>query len=392
MVNPARTVFTGLFIIGLMLSSDAWSWAQARFVHAAPLAAERSDTAISLYIAGDFSTAGVPHSYELHDIVYRNYTNFFGYPAADFDILIRSGVSGQVLVDTTITLESGFSHWIVLTGNGQQQPFDILVLRSQLPSWESGQHLLRYAHIAPVSEAARLSVFGHDGKAFSPELEQLSFGQSSGDVLVPVGQSRFSIHLDGQPGTILRPKPLTHDALDQATALLVIGDQINKPLSVMAVPGGELPMFEPGSGHPPVTIDNSVLGWWTSANTMAGEGLLLQPLPDQERLVGTIYTYANDDSGAQRWYVLESCHPHESGQGDCPAEAGFDGRRTRATVLSAEGARLAGDESATVSPVGWIELEFLSCNQAVANLTLDDGTFVAWELERLTKTVPCTLD
>lgn len=395
MSNAGRVTLVGLLLLSLTVTGDALSWAQARFVHAAPLAAERSETNISLYIAGDFSVGGFPHSYQLQNIVYRNYTNFFGYPAADFDIVIRSGSNGSKLVDTTITMESGHAHWIIFTGDGQHRDFDIQVVRAVLPAWDSGQHALRFVHAAPVADnapAASLAIRDVDGGLFAPDLDGLVYGQISADVYIPPGEAQFVVHAGDLSGRLLRPVPMQFEALTQATALLVIGDEVNQPLSMLAVPGGELGMLELDEEDAGPEVDNSVLGWWDTANTAAGEGLLLQPLPDQQRLVGTIYTYADDDSGDQRWYVLESCRPFDSGTGDCPALAGFDGRLARATVFSTKGARLGGSQPSILDVAGWIELEFFDCDQGLAYMTLNDGSTVTWELQRLTRTVPCTLD
>ena len=396
MPASCRTCLALAVLATMVVCDQAGAWVQARFIHAAPISADRNQTAISLYIAGDFSVGGFPHSYELHNIVYRNYTNFFGYPAADFDIVIRSGTNGAKLVETTVSLESGYSHWIILTGNGEQQPFDIKLVRSTMPAWDSGQHLLRFVHTAPVPDddsAAALSILDLAGAAFSPDLGSLTYGQASQDLLAPSSSlTRFVVHSASHQLALLQPEPFELNTLRQATALLVIGDQIHQPLSMLAVPGGELPMQEIDDGEDLAVVDNSVLGWWASTSSDAGEGLLLQPIPEQQRLVGTIYTYADDESGQQRWYVLESCQPDESGVGDCPPVAGFNGRLTTATVFATEGGRLGGSDPASVNAAGWIELEFIDCDQATAYMSLDNGSTVTWELQRLTRTVPCTLD
>jgi hypothetical protein len=389
-----RSARAGVLLIGLLLAGQALGWVQARFIHAAPISEERSQTAISLYIAGDFSVGDSGHSYELHNILYRQFTGFFGYPPADFDIVIRSGIDDARLVDTTVTLESGRHHWIILTGDGENEDFAIHMVNSELPAHDSGQHALRFIHTAPVAEGAPaglLAIRDLDGQAFATGLADLGYGQASPDVLVPPGELQFAVHASGQAQPLLRPAPVHIEPGTQGTALLMIGDGHRQPLSILSVPGGELTMLTDEGEVPPV-LDNSVLGWWDTANTAAGEGLLLQPMPDQQRLVGTIYTYAADGSGQQRWYVIESCRPDESGSDVCPDQAGFDGRQGQATVFAADGSSLGGDEPSTLSVVGWIELEFVNCDQGTAHLSLDDGSSVHWELARLTQTVPCSLE
>jgi hypothetical protein len=394
-MSHTRIAMIGLgFLLLLTWAVPGWTLTMARFVHAAPMAAERIDTSISLYIAGDFSANGFPHSYQLHDIQYRHFTNFFGYPAANFDVVIRKKIGGKKIIDTTIALESGFHNWIILTGDGDNQPFDLMVVRSQLPSWDSGDHALLFVHSAPVAPQApghKISIVDWQNTPFGQNLESLEYGQAA-EIIVPPGPSHFQINAAENGAALLKPAPIDLQALNQGTAVLLIGDGVNKPLSMLAVPGGELEMLEFEDPAVAVQVDNSVLGWWDTANSGAGEGLFLQPMPDQERLVGTIYTYADDDSGQQRWFVIESCRPFESGTGDCPQAAGFDGRLARATVFFADGARMGGSEPSTLTVAGWIEFEFFNCDQGLASMSLYDGSNVNWELQRLTRTVPCTLD
>lgn len=153
--------------------------------------------------------------------------------------------------------------------------------------------------------------------------------------------------------------------------LIAIGDGINQPLGVLALPVGQLDTRTP--------VDNSVNGWWQSANA-AEEGFVVQPIPARNQLVGTIYTYAADGSGEQRWFTIDS------------GEGGFDGREAMATVYTATGASLAGEANADIEAVGTLAIEFLSCSEGVASVMLDDGSEATWTLERLVQTVPCTLD
>jgi hypothetical protein len=384
-----------LLLLACSFSAQAHAWAQARFVHAAPISADSAQTAISLYIAGDFSSNDFPHSYELHNIRYRNYTSFFGYPAADFAVEIRSGVNGTRLVETTITLQSDHAHWIILTGDGEHQDYEIHLLSTVLPAWDSGQHALPILHAAPVpagSRAETLALSLPSGEPLDPVQPELVYGQAAEDLRVEPGELQFVVHSPDQAVEPSQAMTLDLDPLDQGTAIVIIGDGSKQPVSLLAIPGGELALPALEDQAPAAGVDNSVLGWWDTPNTDAAEGLLLQPLPDEQRLVGTLYTYADDDSGAQRWYVLDSCRPDQGGSEMCPDQAGFDGRHARATLLAAEGARLGGSEPAELRVVGTLEVLFDDCTRGQAWLSLDDGATVHWELDRLTRTVDCSLD
>jgi hypothetical protein len=191
----------------------------------------------------------------------------------------------------------------------------------------------------------------------------------SGFFAIPAGTYDLKVASNDGTANFIDPLPVDLPAGLDLT-VIAIGDGINQPLGILALPVGLLETRAP--------VDNSVIGWWQSANA-ADEGFVLQPIPARNQLVGTIYSYAADGSGAQAWFTIDS------------GEAGFDGRGAVGAVYTASGATLAGDEGADVEEIGTIGIEFLSCSEAVASISLDDGTEATWTLERLVQTVGCSL-
>lgn len=271
----------------------------------------------------------------------------------------------------SVDLADETDYTVLATGNGSTQDLALWPLVDDAEAPAEGNLNIRVVHAAPFaegSEATEVSVRTAAGDVVNG-LVGVPYFAESGYFEIPAGSYDLKVASNDGTANFIDPLPENLPAGLDLT-VIAIGDSINQPLGILALPVGLLETRAP--------VDNSVNGWWRSANA-ADEGFVLQPIPARNQLVGTIYSYAADGSGDQVWFTIDS------------GEAGFDGREAMGTVYTASGAALAGDESATVEEVGSIGIEFLSCSDAIASITLDDGTEATWTLERLVQTVDCTL-
>ncbi|MGB0513617.1 MAG: hypothetical protein ACPGJE_02110, partial [Wenzhouxiangellaceae bacterium] len=180
---------------------------------------------------------------------------------------------------------------------------------------------------------------------------------------------------------MIDPLPVTLPPDINVTAI-AIGDGVNQPLGILALPVGELETRDP--------VDLSATGWWGTTNS-SNEGLILQPIPAENRLVGTVYSYDPGGSGDPRWYTFDTCNPAVGASG-CPNPGGFDGFSATATVYEFTGGQFGDGSGVTGDVAGILAIELLDCDSGVASIELDSGDMLIWDLRKLIQTTDCSLD
>jgi hypothetical protein len=356
----SRLIFACLlfFLVGTASAQNA------RFIHVAPLAETESGTAVEFFLNGQQA---------ISNMTYGTFTGFLPLNMGNLEISVRRSSDDSLLVTKSTVLDNSGSHWIYLLGNGDSRPFELRVFDTTVPFIGGGDVPTYLLNAAIVDGLGPLLLTKADGS---------SAGVSPGGLLpVDFGQTQYILRQsgyrdykfttpDGRINRIdLAPMHLTPPPITDFLQLVIIGDGNHHPLSVLSVPGGLLDLLDP--------VDHSSLGWWDTPNTAAAEGLLIHALPAQNRVVGTIYSYADDDSGAQAWYTFDGIISHRSAMTE---------------VFASTGGRLGGDEPTTLEPVGTLALDFDDCHSGSAELSLETGTEVHWELARLTSEVECGWD
>ncbi|NBD96002.1 MAG: DUF4397 domain-containing protein [Gammaproteobacteria bacterium] len=352
-------------IIGLtamFAASSVLADARVRVVHAASFSDSLEGTSVTVTVNGDTL---------LEDFRFGDFTDYVDLPAGSYDLAVIPTGATDPAITASVDLTDETDYTVLATGNGSTQDLALWPLVDDAAAPAEGNLNIRVVHAAPfaaTSEATEVSIRTASGDVVNG-LVGVPYFAESGFFEIPAGT--YDLKVASNDGTVNFIDPLPADlpaGLD--VTVIAIGDGINQPLGVLALPVGQLETRAP--------VDNSVIGWWRSANA-ADEGFVLQPIPARNQLVGTIYSYAADGSGEQRWFTIDS------------GEGGFDGREAMGTVYTATGATLAGDTPADVEAVGTIGIEFLSCSDAVATVMLDGGTEATWTLERLVQTVDCSL-
>ena len=127
-------------------------------------------------------------------------------------------------------------------------------------------------------------------------------------------------------------------------------------------------------------------GWWQILEG-SGTGFILQPMPSQNRAVGTWYTY--DMDGNPTFLTFDSCQ-NEPGAEGCAVPGGFDGMTAVTALYTSSGGGPNEDDVVETIQVGEIEFEVLGCNDATATVTLDGQDPVLFTASQLTRPFPCT--
>jgi len=350
-------------IAALVATSSVVADARVRVVHAAPFSDSPEGTSVTVTVDG---------SPLLEDFRFADFTGYVDLPAGSYDLAVTPTGAAEPAITATVEVEDGVDYTVLAVGNGSEQALSLWPLVDDAADPGEGSLGLRVVHAAPFaadSQATEVSIRTAGGAVVNG-LTAVPYFAESGFFAVPAGN--YDLKVASVDGSVNLIDPLPVDlpsGLD--VTLIALGDGRNQPLGILALPVGLLETRAP--------VDNSIIGWWYSENA-ADEGILLQPVPARNQLVGTVYTYAADGSGEQRWFTFDS------------GEGGFDGREAMATLYTASGATLAGDEPAQIEAVGTVGLEFLSCSEAVATAMLDGGGEATWTLDRLVQTVDCTLD
>jgi len=362
-----RYTFVVSTLVLLFVSTLAFGQARVQVIHAAPFAENVEDTAVDITANGaDF----------LFGVEYKQFTAYQPVQPDTYDIAVTPVGADEPAIEDTITLEDGVDYTILAVGDGVNQELRLIALVDD-PETPAADNLnLRVIHAAPFAdspEGTEVSIRLAAGDVING-LVGVPFGADSGFFEIPA--ANYDLKVASNDGSTNFIDALPADLPPGVDiSLVAIGGANSQPLSILAVVRGTTDIGELETRTP---VDQSVNGWWTSANA-ADEGLALLPIPATNRLVGSIYTYAADDSGDQSWFVLDS------------GEGGFDGREAMGTLFTASGATLAGDESGTTEEAGTFGIEFLSCSEAVITAMLDDGAEATWTLNRLVQTVECNL-
>ncbi|WP_376690520.1 DUF4397 domain-containing protein [Wenzhouxiangella sp. EGI_FJ10409] len=352
-------------LVGLaatVAASSVLADARVRVVHAAPFSDSLEGSAVTVTANGDTL---------LEDFRFGDFTDYVELPAGSYDLAVFPAGAEDPAMSASVELSDDVDYTVLATGNGSTQDLALWPLVDDADAPGDGNLNIRVVHAAPfaaASEDTEVSIRTAAGDVVNG-LVGVPYFAESGYFAVPAGT--YDLKVASNDGTVNFIDPLPADlpaGLD--VTVIAIGDGINQPLGILALPVGALETRTP--------VDNSVNGWWESANE-AEEGLALLPIPARNQLVGSVYTYAPDGSGEQRWFTLDS------------GEAGFDGREAMGTLYTASGATLAGDESANIEEAGTFGIEFISCSEAVLTAMLDGGAEATWTLNRVVQTVDCNL-
>ncbi len=344
---------------GLVMSA-ANAEVRVQIVHAAPFADTLEGTSVTVTANGGTV---------LEEFLFKDFTEYLELPAGDYDLAVIPTGASDPAIEASVTLESGVDYTVIATGDGVNQPLALWPLVDNVDAPADGNLNIRVVHAAPFAdsdEATEVSIRTAGGAVVN-NLVGVPYFAQSGFFEIPAANYDLKVASnDGQTNLI---DPVAADLPAGANVTVIaVGDGVNQPLGILALPVGELPVQLP--------VDNSVTGWWASRDTER-EGFILQPIPAENRIVGTIYSWDTAGSGAQAWYTFDGV---------------IAGTEATAEVQAFAGGDFLGTEPIEGMVIGSVDFEFLACDSILATLTLDDGSEFVWDLARMTQTLPCALD
>ena len=356
-----RASFLLALPVALVLSVATPAAAQVVQVgHAAPFADSIDDTAVTVLVNGNVIVPEFRYG-ETATL------NAGGAPQIDVDIVPVG--AGDPVISETVML--GENVTVLAVGDGVRQPLGLLRLADDMEAPDGDTVNVRVVHAAPFAEAiedTEVAVRTAAGAEIAEPLNSVSYLDASGFLGLPAGEADLKVTSTDGMTNLIDPAPVELPGGANVT-IVAIGNGDQQPLGALAFPNiGQLETRIP--------VDNSVTGWWQSL-VSGREGFILQPIPAENRIVGTIYSWNPDGSGNTLWLTFDGS---------------FADRQATAEVQSFSGGELLGENNIDSVVFGTVAFEFVDCQTAVATLELDDGTELTWDLGRLTQTLPCTLD
>ncbi|MDX1381662.1 MAG: DUF4397 domain-containing protein, partial [Xanthomonadales bacterium] len=243
----------------------------------------------------------------------------------------------------------------------------------------AGNLNIRIVHAAPFAAdlAATEVSIRTDGGDLVNGLTGVPYGVDSGFFEIPAGN--YDLKVASNDGSVNYIDLAAVDLPAGANVTVyAVGDGTNQPLGAIAFPVGELATE--------MVVDNRSNGMWEILEG-SGTGFVFQPMPSQNRVVGTWYTY--DMDGMPTFLTFDSCQ-YDPDTAGCATPGGFDGSMAVTTLFSSTGGGPGEDDQVETVPVGEIEFEILGCDDAMATVTLDGEQPVMYTAKQLTRPFPCT--
>lgn len=357
----ARNIFlTGA--AALLSSQLASADARVTVAHFAPFADTIEDTSVSVLLNGAVA---------LENVVFKQFTGYIDLPAGEYQVDIVPTGTDIVAITATYMLMDGQDYTVYASGNGTLQPLSLNALADNNTAPAAGNVKVRIVHTAPF--------------AATPEATEVSIRTAGGDLVaglqgVPylaatdyleLPADTYDLKVASNDGQVNYIDPLPVE-LPNGTivTLFAVGDIVTQDLGIIATPIDELPLRAP--------VDNSTNGAFALEGTV-NEGFFLVPIPAENRLVGSWYTFAADGSPA--WYTFDSCLSVEMG---CSTPGGFDGMSAMTTLYQSTG----GDMPMT-APVGTVEFNVVSCDLIETTVTVGDSVTMVDGM-RITPSASCS--
>jgi len=366
-----KTVTT-LAAAGLLLSAQAaWAQATVNVAHFAPFADSIDATAVDIAIDGEVALPGVK---------YKDFVTDLSFEAGTYTIEVFPVGSDTAVMSEMVTLVDGRAYTLYASGNNVTQPLALVAMQDNIDAPLEGELNLRIVHAAPFAAdlaATEVSIRTAGGDVVG-SLTGVPYGVNSG--FFPVPAAEYDLKVASNDGSVnyidLLPVELPAGA---DITVFAVGDGVNQPLGIVAIPVGELPTRTP--------VDNRSNGMWMIQEG-SGTGYVFQPMPSQNRVVGTWYTY--DADGNPTFLTFDSCDVIPGDPDDvCNNPGGFDGEMATTALYTSSGGGPNEDDVVTTTKVGEIDFEILSCNDATATVRLDGADPVTYTASQLSRPFPC---
>ncbi|MGD2128973.1 MAG: DUF4397 domain-containing protein [Lysobacterales bacterium] len=362
-----------LALVSTVFSQSLYAQARVAVAHFAPFAGVEESTAVDVVVNGQTA---------LTDVSFKDFTAYLDFEPGNATVDIIPVGATEPAISGEFMLEDGKHYTVLATGNGTTQPLELWALLDDVDAPEAGNLNLRIVHAAPfAADLASTEVsIRTDGGDLVNGLTGVPYGGNSDFFQIPAGN--YDLKVSSNDGSVnfidIDPVDLPEDA---DITVFAVGDGINQPLAVIALPVGELTTSPP--------VDNRSNGMWEIIEG-SGTGFILQPMPSQDRLVGSWYTY--DESGNTVYLIFDSCLDQSNEMGDfyCSTPGAFDGESATTSLYQPTGGGPNEDDEVTITKIGEIDFEILGCVDAMATVRLNGEQPQMYTAKNLTRPFPCS--
>jgi hypothetical protein len=364
-----KTLVSGLLAIALAAPGFAFADARVLVGHFAPFSDDLDATAVDIAINGQTALTAVR---------FGDFTDYIALAAGDYKLDVLLAGTSTVAITADVSLADNTDYTVLATGGASGQPLALQALVDDNAAPAAGNLKLRVIHAAPFgpdAESTAVSIRTDRG-AVVGGLDNVPFFAASAYLEIPAGRYDLKVASpDGSRNLIdLAPVDLPAGAV---LSVIATGDGSNQPLGITALPLGALATERP--------VDASVSGHWYTPE-FNGQGFAFTPKPDENRLLGSWYSFAAD--GSKVWFTFDSAG--ERSGGDAQAGGGFNNETAVLTVLQTTGGAFLAADPVVTTAVGTVTVEFESCTSAVADIQLDGIPQRSIPLVNLTPSGVCT--
>ena len=354
-----------------LTSTGALADARIMVGHFAPFSSDLELTSVSVALNGVV---------QLENVKFNMFTDYITLEAGEYTVDIIPTGTTEPAISKTYTLQDNMDYTVFASGDGVNQPLELFALGDDNSAPATGNVKVRVVHAAPFAATlagTEVSIRTAGGDLVAG-LTGVPFGVGSGYLELPEGTYDLKVASNDGLTNYIDPLPVELTSGTIVT-LFAVGNGSLQPLGITATPVGILPLRIP--------VDDSVSGAFQLSDDMGmalhGEGAVLLPLPGQNRLVGTWYTYGMD--GAPAWFTFDSCLDDTMG---CSTPGGFDGMSALTTLYASTGETMM-DPQQTV-PAGTIQFDVIDCGLVMAEVTVGENPPVDFELQRMTPSASCS--
>jgi len=356
-----RVLLGACAAMAMFASQSVFSDARVAVLHLAPFADSKEGTAVNILINGNTAFEGVE---------FTDFVPYVDLAAGDYQIDIVPVGASDPAISAMFTLSDGVDYSVFAIGNGTTQPLELTALVDNNDAPAAGNVKIRVVHTAPFASDLKdteVSIRTAGGDVVGG-LVGVPYKANSGYLEVPA--DTYDLKVSSNDGSVNYIDPLPADLPAGAVlTLFAVGDGINQDLGILAYPLGLLELRKP--------VDNSANGWWI-VQEGAGIGFILQPVPSQNRLVGTWLSY--NKSRQPLFYTFDS------------GPGGFDGSVSETALFLSTGGGPQEGSIVNTRDVGTIEFEVLDCFNAIAIVSFPGAAAQMFTATRLVQSFSCSLE